>query len=496
MDPLLRTIKLDEDQSYYYPGDKFGLDPNELFTTLHDRYNTNKFPILDANSFHRDVYECADDAETLDQFYSKLEQRKAQRIKELVEAWDEISLWLSTNPKNTFYQPCYNKETGEVKLKPDSLNDNVEQRSMAFIRFTRTLSFDSMVMFFDGFARDEREKHAERRRRRKERQEILKKERAAKRLAAASRAIEATAPDLANSHGTASSEPKSTRDASTLKIPCSDAATISDKARSTSPSRRRDLDQLKALTPARTTRSSTRRKSTSDENGYESKKRRVTSDGAGGRPAEMPATGQYKRRAAPSSKKVEKRKMMDEFQDGTRKKRSRRIGDPIPSSTQRLELAAEFVRDITPPAGTRASSPVSTDDSLSFTTAPLSPKGDPRAIVTNANAEPLQSKQASPQRDGDGLAANISTISADTRELNRILQPRGQRVDKRRSRGEQKSPPPKKPSRQRRLQEQNALRSVQQTLRSSRSSRRGSAQELWFLGDDGTTRVVVSKERN
>ncbi|KAL7916954.1 hypothetical protein ACQKWADRAFT_317704 [Trichoderma austrokoningii] len=165
MDPLLPEIDLSLDPSWYWYSDKFGLDPRDLFTTLHDRFNTKKFPLQDPQAFHQDVCECADDAETLDQFYSKLGERKAQRSKEMTEAWEEISAWLSAYPRNMFCQLCYDEETREVKLKPNSLNDDLAGRGHAFNRFTGTMSFDSMVTFFDGFARDERRENEESKRR-------------------------------------------------------------------------------------------------------------------------------------------------------------------------------------------------------------------------------------------------------------------------------------------------------------------------------------------
>ncbi|PON20107.1 hypothetical protein TGAM01_v211030 [Trichoderma gamsii] len=544
MDPQLPKIDLMMDPSWYWLNDKFSLDPQALFTTLHDRFNTKKFPLQDPVAFHRDVYECADKAESLDQFYSKLGERKAQRIEEMAKAWNEIGTWLAAFPKSLFCQLCYDEENMEVKLKPGSLNDGPVERWQAFTQFTRTMSFDSMVRFFDGFARDERKKQEGKRRGRKERLESFKRERAAERLAAAFRANKVAAPDFTtdSSPRTASSRPKSSRDASNLRTPTSPAATISDKPRPTSSSRRRGPDQPEALAEARTTEGSTRRKRSSDEdtNGSKRKKRRVMSEGAGDRDAEKPTAGQYKRRAAeatPTSKQAEQRKMIDDFQDDTRKKRSRIINDPISSFRQPPERAAELyqiARDMTPSEASRASSlcstavlpgydldmtdeeriqgvprklepnsSVSTDDNLSFTTAQSSPKEDTEAIATipapkgYANTELLQRNQASSQRDRDGLAAKTSTISADTRGFNgKPRSPRRQRVDKRRSRGEQKSPTPKKQLRQRKLQEQNASPSVQQILRSGRASRRDPAQELWFLGDDGTTCAVASKKRN
>lgn len=185
MDPLLPEIDLFLDPSWYWYSDKFGLDPQELFTTLHDRFNTKGFPLQDPQAFHQDVCECADNAETLDQFYSKLGDRKAQRMKEMNDAWEEVTTWLSALPKNMFCQLCYDKESKDVKLDPNSLNDGLGERGYAFSQFTRTMSFDSMVIFFDGFARDERREYEESERRKQNMPDCPGKECAAGLLAAA-----------------------------------------------------------------------------------------------------------------------------------------------------------------------------------------------------------------------------------------------------------------------------------------------------------------------
>ncbi|KAL7894550.1 hypothetical protein HDV63DRAFT_408208 [Trichoderma sp. SZMC 28014] len=516
MDPILPEIDLTMDPSWYWLNDKFGLEPEELFTTLHDRFNTKKFPLQDPVTFHRDVYDCANNAETRDEFYSKLEERKAQRIKEMNRAWRDVSCWLAAFPQNMFCQLCYDEETMELKLKEGSLNDNKAERWEAFTQFTRTMSFDSMVRFFDGFARDERKVQKDFDRMMDEKWNRFMRERAAKRLD-----METGAQDdklFFTSHG----QQESSRDVSPLDASSSPVATISDESRSTSSSARRSPNQPEALAQARTAENSRRRKRRSDEdaNGSKTKKRRVMNEGAEDVDAERPAAAQHEQMAAeatPTLKQAEKRKRVDDSKDSINKKRRKIIKDLNPSLTQTPD-AAELYKsapDTTPSKaasslgptavppscdpdmmdeGIQPSSPASTDDDLSFATAPSSPKEDTGVMATNpaleeyTNTEPLQQRnQASPQQDGDGLVANISTISTDTRELNRKPRtPRRQRSNKRRSPGEGKSLTPKRQTRQRKVREQNASPLVQNILRSSRASRRDPAQELWFLDDNNT----------
>ncbi|RFU71798.1 hypothetical protein TARUN_10465 [Trichoderma arundinaceum] len=151
----------------------------------------------------------------------------------------------------------------------------------------------------------------------------------------------------------------------------------------------------------------------------------------------------------------------------------------------------------------KSNGPASADNGPSFTTVQSSPDEDAGATAKDSapigyvNAEPLQRNQASPGRDGDGLTAKTSATSAGTREPDRKPQPRRrQRVDKRWPRREQRPPTPKKQSRQRKLQEQNASPLAEQILHSNRSSRRGPPQELWFLGSNGTPCAAVSTKRN
>ncbi|KAL7916956.1 hypothetical protein ACQKWADRAFT_126953, partial [Trichoderma austrokoningii] len=351
-----------------------------------------------------------------------------------------------------------------------------------------------------------------------------RRERAARLLAAASRAVEVKGSDLTpdSSPATKSSEPKASRHASTAATtPMSSTATVSDEPHPTSS--HRGTDQLDALTQARTTESSTRRRRRSDEdaNGPERKRRRVTSEGAEDGDAGRSDAGPYKPRpmeaTATSTRAVRRKRIAASLHD-TRNKRPIINYDPVPSFTQPPEGVTdlfEFARDIEPPRASRASSshsaavrpgydlyeeriqmglrdfesnsPASTDDDISFTTAQSSLKEEKEAIMTEVapkrhpTTEPCR-EMGRPLGDVDGPVAKIPTISPDTREVDKgTRDPRRQRVARRRSRGG--------------VQKNHASPSVQQLLRSSRSSRRDLVQEFWFLGDDGTTCAVENGKR-
>lgn len=508
MDPLLpNTDDLALDPSWYWRNDKFGLPPEELFTTLYDRFNTKQFALQDPVSFHRDVRECAETAETRDEFYAELEKRRTKRIGEMSEAWKDIKCWLSAFPQNMFCQICYNEETMEVKVKSNSLNDGPAARSRAFNNFARTMSFDALIVLFDGFARDERKKQEDERCRRMEKRKRFESERAAECLAAPSRAPGATASDPTShsSHRTASNKPKSSQDASTINPPFP-AATISDKPKATWTSRRRDPDQPEVLAQARTAKSLTRKRSDeSDENANGPKKKKQCVMSARDGDAER-RVGQEKQRAAeasPTLGQAKKRKRVDEvddFQNDARKKQPRIIDDPDPSVTQSPKRAAAeldtFAQDKT---ASEATSLFSVTTSHHYNLDMTDEEGDQRELrrlesnssVSTGNNLSFTITQLSPNEDTgdrDALTAKISTISAGTGGLDRLSR------RKRQPRGEQRSLTPKKQTRQR--QEQYASSLVKQILQSNRSSRRGPAQKLFFLSNNGTTCAVVTKKRN
>lgn len=71
----------------------------ELFTSLHDQYNTFPSSIQDAEAFHHDVFEISNAAATVDEFHSLLADRREQRLHELNNGLESASLEIIANPK-------------------------------------------------------------------------------------------------------------------------------------------------------------------------------------------------------------------------------------------------------------------------------------------------------------------------------------------------------------------------------------------------------------
>lgn len=86
------------DPCWSWPHWKFGLKRNDLFTKLHDQYNTVPSPILDPEAFHHDVYELSHQAATADEFHRLLQDRKQQRIRELNETLESAAFEIIANP--------------------------------------------------------------------------------------------------------------------------------------------------------------------------------------------------------------------------------------------------------------------------------------------------------------------------------------------------------------------------------------------------------------
>lgn len=211
--------------------------------------STIDLTLQDPVSFHRDVCECANQSATLDEFYSQLEERKAQRIDELKEGWREVAVHLTSAPWLLFSEPGYDSMVH--KIQPGTLNDSPDGRWSAFTLFSRTKSFDSLVRLFDGFVRDERKKRDEQRHRQKERSARIRTE------------CEAEA----------------------------EAARLAGKQRSPSPEmwyweqcQAEAKAKAEAAASLQTTENSTARKREVDEDAHESqrKRRRVMSEGTGG----------------------------------------------------------------------------------------------------------------------------------------------------------------------------------------------------------------------
>lgn len=72
---------------------------DDLFTSLHDQYNTFTYTIQDPEAFHHDVYEISYDADTSTEFHEMLAARRSQRLRELNESLESLAVEIIANPK-------------------------------------------------------------------------------------------------------------------------------------------------------------------------------------------------------------------------------------------------------------------------------------------------------------------------------------------------------------------------------------------------------------
>ncbi|KAH7313426.1 hypothetical protein B0I35DRAFT_273008 [Stachybotrys elegans] len=121
-----------DDPNIAWPAWKFGMKRCDLFTTLHDQYNTFSFSIQDPEAFHHDVYEISQDANTADEFHTLMARRQQQRLSELNESLESLAVEIIGNPKLI----------------------GTDQWQHALQLF-RTKSFDSLVRYFASYLPDE-----------------------------------------------------------------------------------------------------------------------------------------------------------------------------------------------------------------------------------------------------------------------------------------------------------------------------------------------------
>ncbi|TWU76301.1 hypothetical protein ED733_005623 [Metarhizium rileyi] len=88
-----------EDPNWAWPAWKFGMKENDLFTNLHDQYNTLSFTLQDPDAFHHDVYEISREAETAHEFHRMMADRRQMRLQELNESLETLAFEIIANPK-------------------------------------------------------------------------------------------------------------------------------------------------------------------------------------------------------------------------------------------------------------------------------------------------------------------------------------------------------------------------------------------------------------
>ncbi|KAH6651470.1 hypothetical protein BKA67DRAFT_571031 [Truncatella angustata] len=125
-----------DELGWSWPFWKFGMKGEDLFTTLHDQYNTIPSSIQDPEAFHHDVWEISKTASTSDEFHCLLAHRKEQRLRELNETLESASFEIIGNPKLI----------------------GSEQWQYA-VQLFRTRSLDSLVRYFASYLPDDHPWH-------------------------------------------------------------------------------------------------------------------------------------------------------------------------------------------------------------------------------------------------------------------------------------------------------------------------------------------------
>ncbi|KAL7796540.1 hypothetical protein V8C37DRAFT_372098 [Trichoderma ceciliae] len=466
------------DVEWEWPWNNVGLDPEDLFTTLHARFNTRVLPIQDPESFHRDVRECASFTSDEDEFYSKLEERKAQRIAELVKAWGDIRSIVGTCPQVLTCPKCYDKKKElDGGWPTDTLNDPMVMRWGAFCKLSRTASFDSLITFFDGFSRDERKRRYERS------QELEAWDRELKGMLISTSATTEVAPS--GSTSLSSLEPVNDKPSVTIAVHDELRAQKSSHGSSTSEtlatsgthnnnpqptsSPNQDgpqaADQATLVSKVKNSPSNKRKRKSGEDDTRDAhptrwKKQRVMSDGgenntenfASGEPE--PDIAEAVSMATP--KRPEKRKMADDDLQT----------DSVESRTKRART------DDGPSNLTRCSRSLSPLPSLAPCKSDAGPSEIPNTTGTEDPASrkpkrrPRVSRRRVGKRDGTPSREDHSTPQK---------QPRKKRDSQSRSQKRKSLPPP-----------------VESLLHSKRSSRRNPGHELWYLGDDAVACSVAN----
>ncbi|KAI0839286.1 hypothetical protein F5Y06DRAFT_266431 [Hypoxylon sp. FL0890] len=125
-----------DDPGWSWPAWKFGMKREELFTKLHDQYNTVAFSIQDREAFHHDVYEISNSASSVDEFHRLLADRKQLRLNELNQSLESASV--------------------EIIANPSLIGTQQWQHALQLFR---TKSLDSLVRYFASYLPDDHPWH-------------------------------------------------------------------------------------------------------------------------------------------------------------------------------------------------------------------------------------------------------------------------------------------------------------------------------------------------
>ncbi|KAL7927250.1 hypothetical protein ACQKWADRAFT_279936 [Trichoderma austrokoningii] len=121
-----------DDPDLSWPAWKFGMKRDDLFTTLHDQYNTFTYTLQDPEAFHHDVYEISNHADTPEEFHRFMAARQRQRLSELHESLESLAVEIIANPK--------------------LIGSDQWQHALQLFR---TKSFDSIVRYFASYLPDD-----------------------------------------------------------------------------------------------------------------------------------------------------------------------------------------------------------------------------------------------------------------------------------------------------------------------------------------------------
>lgn len=109
---------------------------DDLFTKLHDQYNTFPSSIQDPEAFHHDVFEISHQATSSDEFHEMMADRKQHRLRELNDSLESAALEIIANP---------------------SLIGTVQWQYA--LQLFRTKSLDSLVRYFASYLPDDHPWH-------------------------------------------------------------------------------------------------------------------------------------------------------------------------------------------------------------------------------------------------------------------------------------------------------------------------------------------------
>ncbi|KAH8742401.1 hypothetical protein F5883DRAFT_596611 [Diaporthe sp. PMI_573] len=122
---------------HYWDAEKFGMDLDDVFTTLPKQFNLMAIPILDRESFRLETQHVSSIAHDRAEFYKLLESRLEARRKEQVTMMTRTLSYLASDPEQM------------------ELPDRAARHWGHAMHIARSKSFDCIVRFLAGFLRDE-----------------------------------------------------------------------------------------------------------------------------------------------------------------------------------------------------------------------------------------------------------------------------------------------------------------------------------------------------